>query len=59
MLITRVCALSVNFAVSARVLYWHTDKAELEDVVIVREPADLVPEIPDFVRAYLESEWNP
>jgi 8-oxo-dGTP pyrophosphatase MutT (NUDIX family) len=32
---------------------------ELEDVVIVREPADLVPEIPDFVRAYLESEWNP
>jgi 8-oxo-dGTP pyrophosphatase MutT (NUDIX family) len=32
---------------------------ELEDIVIVRKPADLVPEIPDFVRAYLESEWNP
>ena len=31
---------------------------ELEDVVIVRNPADLVPEIPDFVRAYLESEWK-
>jgi 8-oxo-dGTP pyrophosphatase MutT (NUDIX family) len=32
---------------------------ELEDVMIVREPADFVPEIPDFVRAYLECEWNP
>lgn len=31
---------------------------ELEDVVVVRGPADLVPEIPDFVRAYIESEWN-
>lgn len=31
---------------------------ELEAVMIVREPTDLVPEIPDFVRTYLESEWN-
>ncbi len=31
---------------------------ELEDVVVIREPADLVPEIPDFVRAYIESEWT-
>ncbi len=31
---------------------------ELEDVVIVRKPADFVPEIPDFVRLYIESEWN-
>ena len=31
---------------------------ELEDVVVVREPAGLVPEIPDFVRAYIESEWT-
>lgn len=32
---------------------------ELEDIVVIREPADLVPEIPDFVRAYLQCEWNP
>jgi 8-oxo-dGTP pyrophosphatase MutT (NUDIX family) len=31
---------------------------ELEDVVIVRKPGDLVPEIPDFVRAYLKNEWG-
>jgi 8-oxo-dGTP pyrophosphatase MutT (NUDIX family) len=31
---------------------------ELEDVVIVRKPADFVPEMPDFVRLYIESEWN-
>lgn len=32
---------------------------ELEDIVIVRKPTDFVPEIPGFVRAYIESEWNP
>jgi len=31
---------------------------ELEDVVIVRKPADFVPEMPNFVRLYIESEWN-
>jgi 8-oxo-dGTP pyrophosphatase MutT (NUDIX family) len=31
---------------------------ELEDVVIVRGPADFVAEMPDYVRAYLESEWK-
>jgi 8-oxo-dGTP pyrophosphatase MutT (NUDIX family) len=36
------------------------DKApELEDIVIVRAPADFVPDMPDFVRAYIESEWKP
>ncbi|HLL27031.1 MAG TPA: NUDIX hydrolase [Xanthobacteraceae bacterium] len=33
-------------------------QAELEDIVVIRSPADFLPAMPDFVRAYLESEWN-
>jgi len=33
-------------------------ESELDDVVVIRGPADLVPAIPDYIRAYLESEWN-
>jgi 8-oxo-dGTP pyrophosphatase MutT (NUDIX family) len=32
---------------------------ELDEVVVMRSPADFVPAVPDFVRAYLESEWKP
>jgi 8-oxo-dGTP pyrophosphatase MutT (NUDIX family) len=32
---------------------------ELEEIVVINGPADFVPEMPDFVRAYLENEWNP
>jgi len=30
---------------------------ELEDIVIVKSRPDFAPEMPDFVRAYIESEW--
>ena len=33
-------------------------ESELDDVVVIRSPADLVPAIPDYIRAYLESEWS-
>jgi 8-oxo-dGTP pyrophosphatase MutT (NUDIX family) len=50
---------SDKLAARIRVYIAREKESELEDVVVVRGPADLVPEIPDFVRAYLESEWNP
>jgi len=31
---------------------------ELEDIVVVRNPSDFVPEMPDFVRTYLEYVWR-
>jgi 8-oxo-dGTP pyrophosphatase MutT (NUDIX family) len=31
---------------------------ELEDIVVVKSRSDFVPEMPDFVRAYIESEWG-
>ena len=33
-------------------------QAELADVVVIRSPADFVPEMPNYVRAYIESEWK-
>jgi 8-oxo-dGTP pyrophosphatase MutT (NUDIX family) len=33
-------------------------KAELDDIVVVKGPADFVAEMPGFVRAYIESEWG-
>ena len=49
---------SAKLAARIRAFITREKQPELEDVVIVRGPADLVPEIPDFVRAYLESEWE-
>jgi len=31
---------------------------EFEDVILVRSPSDFVPEMPDFVRAYIEYCWS-
>jgi 8-oxo-dGTP pyrophosphatase MutT (NUDIX family) len=49
---------SATLAARIRAFIVREKQPELEDVVIVRGPADLVPEMPDFVRAYLESEWK-
>jgi 8-oxo-dGTP pyrophosphatase MutT (NUDIX family) len=49
---------SRKLAVRLRAFIAREKEPELEDIVVIREPADLVPEIPDFVRAYIESEWN-
>jgi hypothetical protein len=49
---------SAKLAARIRAFIAGEKQPELEDVVVVRGPADLVPEIPDFVRAYLESEWK-
>jgi 8-oxo-dGTP pyrophosphatase MutT (NUDIX family) len=32
-------------------------KPELDDIVVVKSRADFVPDMSDFVRAYIESEW--
>ena len=50
---------SAKLAARIRAFIAREKEPELEDVVVVRGPADLVPEMPDFVRAYLEKEWNP
>jgi 8-oxo-dGTP pyrophosphatase MutT (NUDIX family) len=55
-LIARVDA--AKLAARIRAFIASEKQAELEDVVVLRGPADLLPEIPDFVRAYLESEWK-
>jgi 8-oxo-dGTP pyrophosphatase MutT (NUDIX family) len=50
---------SDKLAARIRAFIAREKQPELEDIVVVRGPADLVPEMPDFVRAYLENEWNP
>jgi 8-oxo-dGTP pyrophosphatase MutT (NUDIX family) len=47
-----------KLAARIRAFIAHEKEPELEDIIVVRGPADLVPEIPDFVRAYIESEWS-
>ena len=54
----RLREASESLAVRLRAFIAGEKAPELEDIVVIREPADLVPEIPDFVRAYIESEWN-
>ncbi len=55
----RLREASDKLAARIRAFIAREKEPELEDIVIVREPGDFVPEIPDFVRAYIESEWNP
>jgi 8-oxo-dGTP pyrophosphatase MutT (NUDIX family) len=55
----RVGEDSAKLAARIRAFIAQEKQPELEDVVVVRGPADFVPEMPDFVRAYLEKEWNP
>jgi 8-oxo-dGTP pyrophosphatase MutT (NUDIX family) len=54
----RLREASDKLAARIRAFIAGEQEPELEDVVVVRGPADLVPEMPDFVRAYIESEWN-
>jgi 8-oxo-dGTP pyrophosphatase MutT (NUDIX family) len=54
----RVSEDSGRLAARIRAFIAHEKQPELEDIIVVRGPADLVPEMPDFVRAYLESEWS-
>jgi 8-oxo-dGTP pyrophosphatase MutT (NUDIX family) len=57
----RPLRVNENFAKLAariRAFIAHEKEPELEDIVVVRGPADLVAEMPDFVRTYLEGEWN-
>lgn len=49
---------SVELATRIRAFIAREKEPELEDILVVRGPADFVAEMPDFVRAYLESEWN-
>jgi 8-oxo-dGTP pyrophosphatase MutT (NUDIX family) len=49
---------SVELAARIRAFIAREKEPELEDILVVRGPADFVAEMPDFVRAYLECEWN-
>jgi 8-oxo-dGTP pyrophosphatase MutT (NUDIX family) len=54
----RVNENSAKLAARIRAFIAHEKESELEDIIVVRGPADLVAEMPDFVRTYLEGEWN-
>jgi 8-oxo-dGTP pyrophosphatase MutT (NUDIX family) len=49
---------SERLAVRTRAFIAQEKQPELEEIVVINGPTDFVPEMPDFVRAYLQSEWN-
>jgi 8-oxo-dGTP pyrophosphatase MutT (NUDIX family) len=49
---------SAKLADRIRAFIAREKQPELEEIVVIKEPVDFVPDMPDFVRAYLESEWN-
>jgi 8-oxo-dGTP pyrophosphatase MutT (NUDIX family) len=49
---------SGKLALRIRAFIAREKEPELEDIIVVHGPADLVAEMPDYVRTYLESEWS-
>jgi 8-oxo-dGTP pyrophosphatase MutT (NUDIX family) len=49
---------AVTLASRIRAYLAREEASEFEDVILVRSSSDFVPEMPDFVRAYLKYSWS-